>query len=101
MSEIFKRAVKTLDVNGTPYRYVSLRAIEIDAAYAGLAKLPLSLRVLAENLARHAASPEVDVAMLQALARGERGIPDSAHATLVEGRWQPGRIGSRSHIQPS
>ncbi len=34
------------------------------------------------------------------LARGERGIPDSAHATLVEGRWQPGRPGSRSHVQP-
>lgn len=74
MSDLFTRAVQTLDVNGTPYRYVSLRALEADAAHAGLAKLPLSLRVLAENLARHAASPEVDAAMLEAMARGERGM---------------------------
>ena len=68
------RAVQTLDVDGTPYRYVSLRALEADATYAGLSKLPLSLRVLAENLARHAASPEVDAKMLAAMARGERGM---------------------------
>lgn len=34
------------------------------------------------------------------LVRGERGIPESAHATLVEGRWHAGEPASRRHIQP-
>ena len=39
-----------------------------------LAGLPFSLRILAENLLRHAGTPEVDAAMLEALVRGERGF---------------------------
>lgn len=34
------------------------------------------------------------------LARGERGIPESAHATLVEGRWHAGRTPSGRDVQP-
>jgi aconitate hydratase len=41
---------------------------------AGLAHQPFSLRILAENLLRHAEAPDVDAGMLEALARGERGF---------------------------
>ena len=34
------------------------------------------------------------------LTRGERGIPDSAHSTLVEGRWQAGNPMSGRDVQP-
>lgn len=34
------------------------------------------------------------------LARGERGIPESAHATLVEGRWQAGQNASGRDVKP-
>jgi aconitate hydratase len=74
MSEIFSRALQDLAAGGLRYRYVSLRAIEAEPEYAGIARLPFSLRVLAENLARHIESPEVNAAMLAALARGERGM---------------------------
>jgi len=43
-----------------------------DAGLAGLAQLPFSLRILAENLLRHADAPDVEPGMLAALARGER-----------------------------
>jgi aconitate hydratase len=74
MNDIFSRAVQELAVGGACHRYVSLRAIEAAPQYAGLARLPFSLRVLAENLARHAGAPEVDAGMLAAMARGERGM---------------------------
>ena len=63
-----------LDVAGVRYRYASLRAAEAQAGLAGLARLPLSLRILAENLLRHAGAPEIAADMLPALARGERGL---------------------------
>ncbi len=63
-----------LMVGGVRHRYCSLPALESKPALAGLARLPFSLRVLAENLARHAGAPEVTPAMLTALARGERGM---------------------------
>ncbi len=67
-------AFAELAVAGNRYRYASLRAAETQAALAGLAQLPFSLRILAENLLRHADAPGVTAEMLPALARGERGI---------------------------
>ena len=66
--------MQDLDLNGVRHRYASLRAAAAQPALAGLATLPFSLRILAENLLRHAAAPEVGADMLPALARGERGI---------------------------
>ena len=62
-------------VAGTKYRYWSLPATAAaDAALAGLARLPFSLRILAENLLRHADASDVKPDMLRALAAGERGF---------------------------
>lgn len=61
-------------VNGVSYRYFDLKAAEADPALEGLARLPFSLRVIAENLLRHSGAPDVDPAMLRALARGEQGF---------------------------
>ncbi len=66
--------MQDLDVDGVRHRYASLRAAAAQPALAGLATLPFSLRILAENLLRHAASSEVSADMLPALACGERGI---------------------------
>ncbi len=79
--------VRTLSVEDATYRYYSLPAAAEDPALAGLARLPFSLRVLAENLLRHgggglaAANPappgEGDLSvieMLSKLARGEQGF---------------------------
>ena len=74
MIEKQSNVVQELDVGGVCFHYCSLRAVEANSALAGLARLPFSLRVLAENLLRHADSPEVRPAMLAALARGERGV---------------------------
>ena len=63
-----------LTAGGTTYRYYSLAAAAARPGFEGLASLPFSLRVLAENLLRHAAMPEVEDGMLAALARGERGF---------------------------
>src|SRR2546423_13365567 len=41
---------------------------------AGWSRLPYSLRILAENLLRHADAADVEPGMLGALARGERGF---------------------------
>src|SRR6185295_15032732 len=74
MNEPLPRALQDLDAGGVRYGYYSLRAIETDPALAGLSRLPFSLRILAENLLRHAQAPEVDPGMLLSLARGERGM---------------------------
>jgi aconitate hydratase len=79
-------------VQGTVYRYFSLPAAAENPAYAGLARLPFSLRILAENLLRH----EVDAGlspggqagaalaeMLEALARGDRGFEIPFHPARV------------------
>ncbi len=68
------KTVRELNVDGVRFQYFSLRHVEADPALAGLARLPFSLRVLAENLVRRAQSPEVLPAMVAALARGERGF---------------------------
>src|SRR5258707_14608933 len=65
------RVTNTLAVNGVSYRYFDLKSAETDRALAGLARLPFSLKVIAENLLRHSGARDVSREMLQALARGE------------------------------
>src|SRR5678816_1497181 len=67
-------AQRELVLQGVAYRYYSLAAAARDESLAGIARLPFSLRILAENLLRHAGTPEVEAGMLAALARGERGL---------------------------
>ena len=72
-----KSTLRKLDGEHGKLEYYSLAAASQDPALAGLARLPFSLRVLAENLLRHAATEGegADVGgMLAALARGERGF---------------------------
>ncbi len=45
--------VRELLVQGVGYRYYSLLAAASNPAFSGLARLPFSLRILAENLLRH------------------------------------------------
>ena len=71
---VAKSVLQELNVDGARVRYFSLRVVEADPALEGLVRLPFSLRVLAENLVRRAQSPQVQPAMLAALARGERGF---------------------------
>jgi aconitase A len=59
---------RSLAVDGLVYRYYSLAAAAQDPALAGLAQLPFSMRVLAENLLRHAGAPDVEPGMLAASA---------------------------------
>ena len=67
--------VRELAADGVSCRYYSLpAAMAGDSGLAGLAQLPFSLRILAENLLRHADKPDVEAGMLAALARGERGF---------------------------
>ena len=64
--------VRELAADGVSCRYYSLpAAMAGDSGLAGLAQLPFSLRILAENLLRHADKPDVEAGMLAALARGE------------------------------
>ena len=74
MSEPSGSVVRELDSDGVTYRYHSLRAAAEDRALARLSRLPFSLRILAENLLRHAAAADVEPRMLQALAHGEPGL---------------------------
>jgi aconitate hydratase len=67
-------AVQELAISGAAYRYWSVPAAARDPTLRGLTELPFSLRVLAENLLRHAGAPDVDPAMLESLANGTRGI---------------------------
>jgi aconitate hydratase len=67
-------AMRTLTAGGASHRYYSLPDAARDPALAGLARLPYSLKVLAENLLRHAQAPDVEPGMLAALARGEVGF---------------------------
>jgi aconitate hydratase len=66
--------LRELPAEGGAHRYYSLAAAAQDPALAGLSELPFSLRILAENLLRHAGAPDVDSGMLAALARSERGF---------------------------
>ena len=66
---------RELVLGSAVYHYHSLPALAAhDPRLAGLARLPFSLRVLAENLLRHAHEPDVEAGMLIALAAGESGF---------------------------
>jgi aconitate hydratase len=58
---------------GSRYYYSLADAARVNELSA-LTRLPFSLRILAENLLRHADTPWVESGMLAALARGERGF---------------------------
>jgi aconitate hydratase len=75
--------MQQLVVDGQSYSYFSLPAAARATKLAGLGELPFSLRVLAENLLRHAGTPEVEDGMLAALARGERGFEVPFHPARV------------------
>ncbi|MDY3126833.1 MAG: aconitate hydratase [Corynebacterium sp.] len=65
-------AKKTLDVNGKEYTYFDLKAVE------GLAKLPYSLKVLAENQLRFEDGKNVTVEHIKALANWDpQADPDT------------------------
>ena len=74
MTEKQPGVTSALAVDGVSYRYFDLIAAETDPALAGLARLPFSLRLIAENLLRHSGAPDVEPGMLRALARGEQGF---------------------------
>jgi len=63
-----------LRIGADRYACCDLHALEREPGLAGLARLPFTLRILAENLARHFESGGVDRGMLERLARGERGF---------------------------
>ncbi|MBY0266004.1 MAG: aconitate hydratase AcnA [Burkholderiales bacterium] len=63
-----------LTASGGRYAYCDLRALAREPGLEGLNTLPFTLRILAENLARHLDAADVDPVMLQRLARGERGF---------------------------
>ncbi len=82
-----KFSTRELLIQGTAYRYFSLTAAAELPGLGGLTSLPLSLRVLAENLLRHGSPPDpnsvpekdsewapVATEMLSALAQGKRGF---------------------------
>ena len=69
----FERTLRVFSVNGATYRYVSLPVAAASQTLRGIMQRPVVLRVLAENLLRHAVTDR-DAAMLAALAGGERGI---------------------------
>jgi aconitate hydratase len=66
--------LRELELESGSCRYYSLPEAAGHPALAGLARLPFSLRIIAENLLRHARAGDVEPGMLRALARGERGF---------------------------
>jgi len=74
MTDLQLETLDQFESNGTRYRFHSLPKLAARGAMAGFEKLPFSLRVLAENLLRHAGEPDVAPEMLEAIARGERGF---------------------------
>jgi aconitate hydratase len=75
--------VRELLVQGVAYRYYSLLAAAGNPAFSGLARLPFSLRILAENLLRHGHEDNVGPDMLSALASNERGFEISFRPARV------------------
>jgi aconitate hydratase len=95
VTDLRRETLDEFDVNGTPYRYCSLPKLAARKATAGLERLPFSLRVLVENLLRHAGEADVAPGMLEALARGERGfeIPfRPARVLLQDGLGVPAMV---------
>src|SRR5688572_15938634 len=66
--------IRNLNAVGTSCRYFSLPEAARGPGLSGLSALPYSLRVLAENLLRHADRPDVESGVLADLAQGSRGF---------------------------
>jgi len=65
---------ETLKVGGQAYEILGLPAAARRLGVPDLARLPFSLRVLAENLLRNAARSGVDASVVAEMARGRRGM---------------------------
>ena len=74
MIDLNSAAARDLAADGASYRYFSLPAAAAEPRLAGLTQLPISLRMLAENLLRHSGAADVEPGMLEALARGEHSF---------------------------
>jgi len=74
MSDPQRGMLDHFELGGARYRFHSLPKLAGEGATAGVAQLPFSLRLLAENLLRHEGEADVAPGMLEALARGERGF---------------------------
>ena len=69
--ETLNSVVRTLRVSGRDYRYVSLAALQEIMPTARIAQLPVSLKVLLENLLRNMPRGSVSLEDVAAVARGE------------------------------
>jgi aconitate hydratase len=65
------------------YAYYSLPAYFAAAGYGELSALPYCLRILAENLLRHADSPDFDESMIEGLAAARSGFEIPFHPARV------------------
>jgi len=74
MSDLGRATLDEFQLDNTRYRYYSLPRLAARSTTRGFSELPFSLRILGENLLRHADEPDVNEGMLEALARGERGF---------------------------
>ena len=73
--DVNRACFRELKVGTKNYRYWSVPALAAsDAALAGLSALPLSLRLLVENLLRHPDPDGKAYASIRALAAGQRGF---------------------------
>ncbi len=95
MSDVRRETLDEFQLGNARYRYHSLPRLAARAAMRGFEALPFSLRVLGENLLRHAGEPDVAPGMLEALARGDRGfeVPfRPARALLQDGLGVPAMV---------
>jgi aconitate hydratase len=74
MTSLQAAASGTLESGGKRYRYYSIPGVARVPGLGGLSRLPRSLQVLVEGMLRHAAEIEDLPAILEGLARGERGM---------------------------
>jgi len=74
MTSLRESASRTFESGGRRYGYYSIPAAAGLPGLGGLARLPRSLQVLVEGMLRHAGEVEDLAAILERLARGERGM---------------------------
>ena len=73
---------KTLTVGGKAYDYFSLKAAE-KAGLGDLTRLPVSLKVLLENLLRYEDGRSVSEQDVKAMARGSRRRAPTARSPIA------------------